>query len=106
MDGLSPSCGRCLRLDDAVCARFPDSPCVQLFCGETRLQHGLPLDRSSMTRWRKRIGAARHELLLAETLATAERAGAVEPKHVERVTIDTTAQPSPLHPSGRRRRAG
>ena len=81
MDGLS---------DDAVCARFLDSPYVQLFCGESHFQHALPLDRSSMTRWRKRIGAERLELLLAETLATAERAGAVEPKHFERVTIDTT----------------
>ena len=43
MDGLS---------DDAVCARFLDSPYVQLFCGETHFQHALPLDRSSMTRWR------------------------------------------------------
>ena len=43
MDGLS---------DEAVCARFLDSPYVQLFCGETHFQHALPLDRSSMTRWR------------------------------------------------------
>jgi hypothetical protein len=48
MDGL---------LDDAVCARFLDSPHVQLFCGESHVQHALPLDRSSMTRWRRRIGA-------------------------------------------------
>jgi hypothetical protein len=34
MDGLS---------DDAVCARFLDSPYVQLFCGETHFQHALPL---------------------------------------------------------------
>jgi hypothetical protein len=29
-----------------------------------------------MTRWRQRIGAERLELLLAETLATTQRAGA------------------------------
>jgi IS5 family transposase len=79
VDGLS---------DDAVCARFLDSPYVQLFCGETHFQHALPLDRSSMTRWRQRIGAERLELLLAETLATAERAGAAEAKHFARVTVD------------------
>jgi IS5 family transposase len=91
MDGLS---------DDAVCARFLDSPYVQLFCGETHFQHALPLDRSSMTRWRKRIGAERLELLLAETLAAAERTGAAEPKHFERVTIDTTVQPKAVtHPT-------
>ncbi|MGK7871623.1 IS5 family transposase [Falsiroseomonas sp. E2-1-a20] len=91
MDGLS---------DDAVCARFLDSPYVQLFCGEAYFQHALPLDRSSMTRWRKRIGAERLELLLAETLAAARRAGAAEPKHFERVTIDTTVQPKAVtHPT-------
>jgi IS5 family transposase len=88
MDGLS---------DEAVCARFLDSPYVQLFFGETHFQHALPLDRSSMTRWRQRIGAERLELLLAETLATAERAGAAEAKHFARVTVDpnTTAAWTP-----------
>ena len=91
MDGLS---------DEAVCARFLDSPYVQLFCGETHFQHALPLDRSSMTRWRKRIGAERLEVLLAETLASAQRAGAVEPKHLARVTVDTTVQPKAVtHPT-------
>jgi IS5 family transposase len=91
MDGLS---------DDAVCARFLDSPYVQLFCGETHFQHALPLDRSSMTRWRQRIGAERLELLLAETLAAAQRAGAAEPKHFARVSIDTTVQPKAVtHPT-------
>ena len=91
MDGLS---------DEAACARFLDSPYVQLFCGEAYFQHALPLDRSSLSRWRKRIGPERLELLLAETLATAQRAGAAEPKHFERVTIDTTVQPKAVtHPT-------
>jgi IS5 family transposase len=61
MDGLS---------DEAVCARYLDSPYyAQLFCGETYFQHALPLDRSSLTRWRQRIGAERLEVLLAESLA-------------------------------------
>ncbi len=42
MDGLS---------DEAIGARYLDSPYIQAFCGETYFQHGLPLDRSSMTRW-------------------------------------------------------
>jgi hypothetical protein len=52
MDGLS---------DEAACARFLDSPYIQLFCGETHFQHALPLDRSSLSRWRKRIGPERLE---------------------------------------------
>jgi IS5 family transposase len=84
MDGLS---------DAAVCAGFLDSPSVQLFCGETHVQYALPRDRSSMTRWGQRIGVDRLELLPAETLAAAQRARAAEPKHVARVTVDTTVQP-------------
>jgi IS5 family transposase len=60
MDGLS---------DEAACARFLDSPYVQLFCGETHFQRAVPLDRSSMTRWRKRICAERLELQHAGELA-------------------------------------
>ncbi len=91
MDGLS---------DEAVCARYVDSPYVQLFCGETHFRHALPLDRSSMTRWRRRIGAERLEVLLAESLAAAQRGGAVEDKHLRRVTIDTTVQPKAVtHPT-------
>jgi IS5 family transposase len=91
MDGLS---------DEAVCARYLDSPYVQLFCGESHFQHRLPLDRSSMTRWRKRIGAERMEELLAESLEAAQRGGAVDEKHLKRVTIDTTVQPKAVtHPT-------
>ena len=91
MDGLS---------DDAVCARHLDSPYVQAFCGETHFQHALPLDRSSMTRWRQRVGAERMEVLLAETVAAAERAEAIEDKHCRRVSIDATVQPKAIaHPT-------
>jgi transposase, IS5 family len=91
MDGLS---------DEAVCARYLDSPYAQLFCGETFFQHTLPLARSSLTRWRQRIGAERLEVLLAESLAAARRGGAVEDKHLQRVTIDTTVQPKAVtHPT-------
>jgi len=91
MDGLS---------DEAACARYLDSPYAQLFRGETHFQHALPLDRSSMTRWRQRIGPERLGVLLAETLAAAQRGGAVEDKHLRRVTIGTTVQPKAVtHPT-------
>ncbi len=91
MDGLS---------DEAVCARYLDSPYAQRFCGEAHFQHALPLDRSSMTRWRRRIGPERLELLLAESVAAAKRGGAVEERHLRRVAIDTTVQPKAVaHPT-------
>jgi IS5 family transposase len=76
MEGLS---------DEAVCARFVENPYHQYFCGEQFFRHKLPLDRSSMTRWRDRIGPDKLELLLAETLSVAMRTNAVTPQACERV---------------------
>ena len=50
MDGLS---------DEAACARHLDSPYARLFCGEASFRHALPLDRSSMSRWRRRTVSVR-----------------------------------------------
>ena len=86
--------------DEAVCAEWLENPYMQYFCGETYFQHKLPLERSSMSRWRGRIGAQRLEELLAETLAAARRAKAVDTGKLERVSVDTTAQTKAIaHPT-------
>ena len=91
MEGLS---------DEAVCARWIENPYYQYFCGELYFRHKLVLDRSSMTRWRGRIGADDLELLLAETLRVALRTQAVTPQACERVTVDTTVQTKAVaHPT-------
>lgn len=91
MEGLS---------DEAVCARWVENPYYQYFCGELYFRHKLVLDRSSMTRWRGRIGADDLELLLAETLRVALRTQAVTPQACERVTVDTTVQTKAVaHPT-------
>jgi IS5 family transposase len=91
MEGLS---------DEAVCARFVENPYHQYFCGEQFFRHKLPLDRSSMTRWRGRIGSDKLKLLLAETLSVAMRTDAVTPQVCERVTVDTTVQTKAVaHPT-------
>jgi IS5 family transposase len=60
------------------------------------LQHRLPIDPSSLTRWRERIGASGMERLLAATIDAALGVGAVKPSSLERVTIDTTVQPKAI----------
>jgi transposase, IS5 family len=79
--------------DDAVCERWVESPYFQYFCGEEFFCHELPLDRSSLTRWRQRMGEARILALLQESLAVAVKTGAMQPEDTRRVIVDTTVQP-------------
>jgi IS5 family transposase len=79
--------------DELICDRWVENPYFQFFCGETFFQHVLPIDRSSMTRWRLRIGADEIAALVQESLATAHRGGALRPTDLERITVDTTVQP-------------
>lgn len=86
--------------DEAVCAAWVENPYFQAFCGETHFQHKLPADRSSMTRWRKRMDGGKLETLLAETIAIATANGAVSERQLERVTVDTTVQTKAVaHPT-------
>jgi transposase, IS5 family len=79
--------------DEVLCERFIENPYYQLFCGEEFFQHKLPFDRSSMTRWRQRMGEEKLIALLQESLATATRSGAAKPADFAKVIIDTTVQP-------------
>jgi transposase, IS5 family len=77
-----------------------ENPYFQAFCGETYFQHELPLERSSMSCWRERLGPDKLGAVPAESIAAALKGGAVERKHFERVTIDTTVQTKAVaHPS-------
>ena len=49
--------------DESAVARFLENPYWQYFCGFEYFQHELPLDSSSLVRWRKRLGAERLEKL-------------------------------------------
>src|SRR5690554_5707321 len=54
--------------DEAVVSRWAENPYWQHFCGEMFFQHRLPIDPSSLTRWRNRIGEEGVEWLLTETI--------------------------------------
>ena len=68
-------------------------PVLQYFCGEEFFQHALVFDRSSLTRWRHRMGEEKLQALLQESLAVATRTDAMKPPDLARVVIDTTVQP-------------
>jgi transposase, IS5 family len=82
--------------DDQVCERWVENPYWQFFCGFDYLQHRLPIEPSSLSRWRDRVGASGMEQLLAATVEAALASGAVKPSSLERVTVDTTVQPKAI----------
>jgi len=78
--------------DEAVVQQWVENPYWQHFSGEQFFQHELPIDPSSMTRWRQRLGAAGAEAMLQETIATAVRMKAITAVQIKRVNVDTTVQ--------------
>lgn len=52
----------------------------------------MPLDPTTLVKWRKRIDPKGMEKLLAETLVTAKREGRLTEQHMERANVDATAQ--------------
>jgi IS5 family transposase len=86
--------------DDVLTARWLENPYYQLFCGEEFFRHKAPFDRSSMTRWRQRMGEERLSALVQESLATATRTGAAKPADFSQAIVDTTVQPKAVaHPT-------
>jgi IS5 family transposase len=78
--------------DESVLARFIENPYWQYFCGFDYFQHELPIDTSSLTRFRKRIGVSGTESLFKELLNTAKRSGHLTKRHLDKVNVDTTVQ--------------
>src|SRR5215213_6869330 len=78
--------------DEVLCERWIETPYWQLFCGEEFFQHTPPFDRSSLTRWRQRMGEERLIALIQESLAVATRTGAAKPADFQQVIVDTTVQ--------------
>jgi IS5 family transposase len=78
--------------DEAVVAGWVENPYWQHLSGMKYFEHARPIDPSSMTRWRKRVGEAGAETLLAETIRAGLRMKAIKPSQLERVNIDTTVQ--------------
>ena len=78
--------------DESLVARWVENPYWQYFCGFTHMQHEVPIDPSSMSRWRKRVGVDRLELMLQETIDLAKRDGQVSKRDLGRVNVDTTVQ--------------
>ena len=89
--------------DEAVIARWVENPYYQHFTGETFFQHRPPIDPSSLTRWRGRIGEEGVEWLLTQTIRAGRKSGAIDDDSVKRVAVDTTVMEKNIaHPTDAR----
>jgi transposase, IS5 family len=78
--------------DENVLAHWVENPYWQQFSGERYFQHRLPIDASSMTRWRGRLGEAGAEQMLRATIAAGIRMGCIGLAQLKRINVDTTVQ--------------
>ena len=87
--------------DETLCDRWLQNPYYQLFCGEEFFQHELPFDRSSMTRWRQRMGEEKLVALWQESLSVATKTGAAKPRIFPRSSSirPCKKKPSPFQPT-------
>ena len=76
--------------DESVVARWVENPYYQHLTGETFFQHRLPIDPSSLTRWRGRIGEEGVEWLLTQTIRAGQKSGVIDEDSAKRVAVDTT----------------
>lgn len=68
-------------------------PCYHFFCGEEFFQHRLVFDRSSLAQWHQGVGEENLQASLQESFSVAAKTETISPSHVNRVIVDTTAQP-------------
>jgi IS5 family transposase len=89
--------------DAAVVNTWVENAYWQHFTGETYLQTRAPIDASSLTRWRRRIGEEGVETLLKITIEAARRGGFMNKASLERVIVDTTVMLKAIaHPTDSR----
>src|SRR3974390_1564101 len=86
--------------DEALCEHWIENPYYQLFCGEEFFRHKLVFDRSSLTRWRQRMGGERLPARRPESPPGAAGPPAAKPADFAKVIVDTTVQPKAVaHPT-------
>jgi len=76
--------------DELVVSQWVENPYHQYFCGYDFMQWQFPINPSSMTRWRHKLGPEVLEKILGHTLAVAVKTEVAKEKDFEKVIADTT----------------
>ena len=82
--------------DEHLLQQWVENPYWQWFCGFETMQHQPPIDPTTLSRWRSRLGAARLEQLLAQTIHLAQSERLLREKDLCEVNVDTTVQPKAI----------
>jgi len=78
--------------DEETVTGWVENPYWEYLSGRQHFEPKMPIDPSSMTRWRKRIGVEGAELLLSQTIETAIEQKYLKLLQCQRVSVDTTVQ--------------
>ncbi|MCY2944248.1 MAG: transposase [Planctomycetota bacterium] len=82
--------------DENLIARWVENPYWQWFCGFETMQHNPPIDPTTLSRWRSRLGAEKLEILLKQTIDVARNRNLLRDKDLKEVNVDTTVQPKAI----------
>ena len=78
--------------DEVTVERWSENPYWQYFCGEKYFEYRSPIDPTSMTRWRKKVGVEGAEEMLSATIKTALQMKVVKRSEFKTLNADTTVQ--------------
>lgn len=78
--------------DEAVLEEWLQNPYWQYFTGGEYFEHEIPLNSSSMTRWRKYLKKSGAKKMLDESIKTGLRQKFIKPADLKCVNVDTTVQ--------------
>lgn len=79
--------------DEEVVRTWVENPYWQYFCGFDFLQWEMPINPSSLTRWRNRLGEKKLEKVLKMSIEVAVETGVIKKEELKTQTIDTTVMP-------------
>lgn len=86
--------------DQAVVRNWLENPYWQFFCGFDFLQWKFPIDPSSLTRFRQRLGENGVQKIFKSTIKIALEEGFLSEKSLEKVIVDTTVMEKNIsHPT-------
>ncbi len=78
--------------DEQLVYAWIENPYWQYFCGEKYFQHKLPIEPTSMTKWKNRVRDSGLETLLEETVKAGLKMKVIKKTDTKKLVVDTTLQ--------------